>query len=523
MSLQTFSNIVSERITKYTIFLSLIIGITIGIRFYYFPSDVPLNADALYYFWYSSDIYHIGKLPDDWSPYNNGWPIFVSIFFTIIDSKDIFALMQIQRLISVIISILIIIPVYFLCKKFVAKKFALIGASFIAFDPRLMVNSFLGVTDPLYLLLITTSLALFLFSNKKTIYFSFMLISFATIVRVEGFLFFLVLSLIFLIRYRKENYKIFFKYLIIFGIFMLIVFPINIYLTEQENNKGIFARSFDSGGNIISSLTNENPDYPSEIIFDGSKIFIQYLIWVLIPNFIIFMPLGLFLIFRNRNFEKNTIILLLFVTAIPAFYSYMNNILDTRYLYVLFPMFSVLAVLSIQKIVGKQKNSNIITVIIISAIIISSLVFYNYLKIDYDHEKESFEIMSNISSMINGTNFVYQESSYLKTSQTIEQWPGKFTEMGLGKYKITTISTNNFNSLEDYIVESKDDGLTHIIVDEKKDRQDFLVDVFENEGSYTYLEKIYDSKMDGFVYHMKVFKIDYELFNSLKNNNLKIN
>ena len=270
MSLQTFSNIVSKRITKYTIFLSLIIGITIGLRFYYFPSDVPLNADALYYFWYSSDIYHIGKLPDDWSPSNNGWPIFVSIFFTIIDSKDIFALMQIQRFISVIISILIIIPTYFLCKKFVAKKFALIGASFIAFDPRLIVNSFLGVTDPLYLLLITSSLTLFLFSNKKTIYFSFMLISFATVVRVEGFLFFLVLSLIFLIRYRKENYKIFFKYFIIFGIFMLVVFPINLYHVEQESNSGIFERSIGTGGNIITSLTSENSN---NIIIDGLNIY----------------------------------------------------------------------------------------------------------------------------------------------------------------------------------------------------------------------------------------------------------
>ena len=225
----------------------------------------------------------------------------------------------------------------------------------------------------------------------------------------------------------------------------------------------------------------------------------------------------LFLIFRNRNFEKNTIILLLGITAIPAFYAYVSNILDTRYLYVLFPMFCVLAVLSIQKIVEKQKNSNIITVIIISAIIISSLIFYDYLKIDYDHEKESFEIMNNISSMINGTNVVYQESSYLKTSQTIQQWPGKFTEMGLGKYKITTISTNNFNSLGDYITESKDKGLTHIIVDNNEERQTFLKDIFHNEKDYTHLKKIYDSKQDGFNYHVKVFEIDYKLFDSIVN------
>ena len=123
--------------------------------------------------------------------------------------------MQIQRLLSVVISVLITIPVYFLCKKFVARKFAIIGASLVVFDPRLMINSFLGVTDPLYLLLIATSLTLFLYSNKKLVYVSFVLVSLAALVRAEGLAFFVVLSVMFFIRYRKENYKVFVKYLLV--------------------------------------------------------------------------------------------------------------------------------------------------------------------------------------------------------------------------------------------------------------------------------------------------------------------
>ncbi|RZD38977.1 MAG: hypothetical protein CXT78_14480 [Thaumarchaeota archaeon] len=144
------------KFSKYTWILLGIILLASIIRFYYFPFKIPLSSDALYYFWYSSDIFQIEKLPNDWSPLNNGWPIFVSLFFNVFDSKDAFTLMQIQKLLSVVSSILIIIPVYFLCKKFVARKFAIIGASLVAFDPRLMINSFLGVTDPLYLLLITS-------------------------------------------------------------------------------------------------------------------------------------------------------------------------------------------------------------------------------------------------------------------------------------------------------------------------------------------------------------------------------
>lgn len=507
---------ISKIFSKYTVFLVMIIGIALSIRLYFFPIDVPLNNDALYYFWYSADIYHIGGLPKEWSPDNNGWSIFTSIFFIMSDSKDIFALMQIQRLLSVLASILVIIPTYFLCKKFVPRKLALIGASFVAFDPRLMINSFLGVTEPIYLLLITTSLTLFLFSNKKIVYFSFALVALATIIRSEGLSFFVVLSIMFLIRYRKEKYKVFLKYFLALGIFILIILPVIFYHIEVNGTDGIFMRNFISGNNLVSSVVSNDS---RNSIISGLELFIKYLVWVMIPNFIIFIPLGLFLIFQKRNFEKNTIILSLGIMSIPALYTYTSTIADTRYLYVLFPMFSILAVLSIEKIAHKLNKPNILVFVIISAIIVTSVLFYDQQKIDYKHERESFEVMKKISSMVKGTNVLYQESYYFNTIQTIEQWPNTHTEMGLGtKYDIITIPIKNFNYLENYILESKDNGLTHIITDNKKERLGFLRDVFFEEGNYPYLKKIYDSKSDGFTYHVKVFKIDYELFDSLKVN-----
>lgn len=504
----------STGFSKYTGFLLIIIGTALLIRFYYFPSEVPLNNDALYYFWYSSDIYQTGTLPKDWSPTNNGWSIFVSFFFTIFDSKDIYTLMWIQRLLSVLISVLVSIPVYFLCKKFVARKFAIIGTALIAFDPRLMINSFLAVTDALYLLLITTSLVLFLFSNKKLVYFSFVFVSLATIIRGEGIFFLISLSVLFCIKYRKEKYKLIFNYTIILTIILLIIIPITVYRIDVNGNDPLFTRSISSTNDVITEIiTSENVSYR---IFDGLKIFIYFLIWITIPNFIIFLPLGIFLIFQGRDFKKNTVIITILVTVIPAFYAYTfpaMPALDTRYLYVLLPMFSVLAVLAIEKIVGKLQKSNIIIIIIISAIIISSMLFYDYKKIDYEHEKEAFEIMKKISSKVNGINYLYQESEYLITSQTIEQWPNTYSKM---KFSIITISTNNYNSIQDFIIESKDKGLTHIIIDDKNERQVFLKNIFFEEDNYPYLQKIYDSEIDGFTYHVKVFEIDYELFDSLK-------
>ena len=157
----------------------------------------------------------------------------------------------------------------------------------------------------------------------------------------------------------------------------------------------------------------------------------------------------------------------------------------------------------------------VIIVVIILAIIISSVLFYDYKKIDYEHERESFEIMNKISMMINGTNVLYPESSYFSTSQTIEQWPSRYVGGSFAEYDVIVIPTDNFNSVEDYIMKFKDKGLTHIIVDDKKERQIFLKEIFVNEENFAYLNKIYDSNEDGFNYHVKVFEINYKSLSSV--------
>ena len=89
-------------------------------------------------------------------------------------------------------------------------------------------------------------------------------------------------------------------------------------------------------------------------------------------------------------------------------------------------------------------------------------------------------------------------------------------------HKINVISLENefgidysdkFDSVESFILEH-DKQLTHLIVDTMDHRQNFLKDVFDNEKNYPYLIKEWDSKNDGFTYHVKIFKINYELFNS---------
>jgi 4-amino-4-deoxy-L-arabinose transferase-like glycosyltransferase len=426
-------------------------------------------------------------------------------------SEDVFELMQIQRILSGLISISIIIPVYFLCKKFVARKFAVIGASLVAFDPRLMLNSFLGITDPLYLLLITTSLTLFLYSNQKLVYFSFILVALSTLIRSEGVVFFVGMLIVFFIRYRNEKLKIILKYIVIIGIFSLIILPLSIYKLDVTGNDGIFLRASESVKQVLD--TEKKVGNERNSLISGLELLIKYLIWIMIPNFIIFIPLGIFLIFKKKTIKNMSIIILSGIMLIPALYAYFIPALDTRYLYTLFPIFSVLAVLSIDRIVEKIKKPNIIIVVIISAIIISSVLFYDYKKIDYEHERESFEIMKEVSLKVKGVNNLPTESRYLSTIQTINQWPTPYLEI---EFNIEIISYQNEDNLQDWISKSKDKGLTHILIDDNKQRPDFLKEIFFEETKYTYLKKIYDSRNQGFDYQLKVFEINYELFESLK-------
>ena len=79
---------------RYPILFLILIG-TIGliVRLYLLPFDLVLTNDATTYFWYASDVSILGKFPTEISPNidtqfpNNGWPVFVSIFFSFIFIK----------------------------------------------------------------------------------------------------------------------------------------------------------------------------------------------------------------------------------------------------------------------------------------------------------------------------------------------------------------------------------------------------------------------------------------------------
>ncbi len=522
------------KLVKNPIFSLFVIGlIGLTIRLYYFPFDIPITHDSVDYFSYAMVVAQQGQLPLGWGLTNNGWPVFLSLFFSIFDSHNFLELTYLQRLLTITISILTIIPVYLLCNRFVDKKFAIIGAALFVFDPRIIINSLLGISEPSYILLGTFSLFLFLSKRYKIILVSFFTLGLFSIIRYEGFLILIPFLIIFFLRFRKDK-KIIQKTFLVVGVFFITIFPMTFAMYEATGDDGIISPVFGGGFSYVSThIIDGVPDIDDPIYGDTSEqnrflLFInlglinltKFLGWVLIPTFILFVPIGFFLLFQNRDYKMVAIILFGATMLIPAFYLYGRGIEETRYLYMIFPIFCLMSSLTIKKISNKFKRKNLIIILIIFSILISSLIFLDYKKIDYEYERESYLIANDIEKMADGINH-WNQWKYIPVSEIKNNWPTiplpKETNYNQ-EVEVERIDAKGYSTLISYIEDSKDKGLTHLVIDGKQ-QPEFLNEIFYNEKKFPYLIKEYDSRDKGYQYHVKVYKIDYEFLskNLIKN------
>ena len=504
-----------------------VIGITgFILRIQYSPFEIPITLDGLLFFWYANDIALLGTLPSDYSPANNGWPIFLSFFFKMFNSNNFMDLMALQRIVSISLSTLTIIPIYFLGRKYFSEKLAVIGSALFVFEPRIIQNSILGVTEPLFILLVTSSIVCFLHQQKKIITLAFVLISLASIVRSEGIVLLIPFTILYGIRYRKSK-KIFYEIPILILVFILIILPISIYRVEVNGNDSLVSRIpniFDQTNELEQNAISENIQNSQKI--DNIKNVFLLIGWASIPFFIFLIPYGVYQIVRYEKTGKKSLITILFFISIPAVYA-ISFLPDTRYLLILYPILSVISLFSVRKYFSKFSHKNIGLVILIGLILSGSIVFLEIKKIDVNHEDESLKIAKIVSEKTEIINQYTMESGYLPIigMQELKEFPilrMNFEELGNDmkhcfnihacKYIIPVKSDNIIEFLQD----SEEKGITHLVVDDKEQRRaSFVNEIFDKEEQFPYLTKIYDSKDDQLSYHVKIFKIDFEKFNAL--------
>ena len=76
-------------LSKSLCILLIIFTVSIVIRLYYLPFDLPLLLDAQQYFWYANDMSILKQIPIEYSAHNNLWPSILSIFFSINSSNKL--------------------------------------------------------------------------------------------------------------------------------------------------------------------------------------------------------------------------------------------------------------------------------------------------------------------------------------------------------------------------------------------------------------------------------------------------
>ena len=500
---------------KIVIIIFTIIIASIGIRLYYFSFDIPLTSDALGYFYYASDIAISGNIPINYTPANSGWSIIVSGFFQILDFETVNEYMQTQKILSIIISTITIIPIYYLCRKFVDQKLSILGCIFFAFEPHLIQNSLLGITDPFYILLITIGLSLILSENKKLILLSFVLISISTFIRSEGFFVFLGFLSIILIR-EKQNKKKIFTMIFCILIFSMIVIPIAYYKYSVFENDFLFIRI----NNSVSVITTIDGSNEESRILTSIENFPKYFGWSLIPTFIIFIPIGTISLIKKWNEKSLVIFSLSFFMILPMIYAYSIPLKDTRFVIYLFPILIIISLIGIKPILEKYSVRKLIQILIIIFIVLSSLIFLDWKMDKMEFEKDVFSVSKIIVSSSSGVNSFYPESRFLEAAELPIIWDDykkyfdsdrefKKSVRSSVEKKVKIFNTENHDSLEDLINNSGRE-LTHLIVDDNQNRPKFIKEVYDNGEELDFLKKEFDSQEENLNYNVKIFKINYE-------------
>jgi len=506
MIAKTVKNYSEQKVIGFLLILTLI---SILVRLYFLPFEIPFKTDAIDYFSFAFEISKTNQFPVGIQKTNDGWPLFLSPIFSIIGHSDMMTLINAQRITSVIISSLTLIPIFYLCRKFVSSKYALIGATLFGFSYKLMENSLLGLTESLFVFLITMVLLFSMSKNIKFYMLSFIFLALSSIVRYESLLILVPLCIIFILKFHKNKFS-YFKLTLFIFIFILILLPISVLRLESNGIDGFTSHVFGGITNPAkyeSVSKNELPESKNNFIENSFINTLKFLGIVLIPFFMFFIPFGIYNLAKTKNVNLLYLLIFSVFLILPAMYAYGREIQETRYLYTLFPLFCVFSAYGFD--VTKKLQKSKFLVLIISVIVFLSIILFYYEQPDYVYQSEILQVAKSLIENENGMN-TYPGNSYIKIATLEKYWPNSLPidQNGRISFFIKKIPSENYNSLEDYIQNSKNSGLTHIVVTENN-RSIFLDELLINYEKYPYLEKIFDSKDHDFKNKIIILKINY--------------
>jgi len=496
------------------LFLLIIGGVALIIRLAFLHTEIPLNSDNFLYFKNAVDM-TVGETEIFYRESNSGWPSFLSMIFSTFQSTNFMDYMALQRYVSVLLSVLTIIPVYLLGKQFFAKHYALLGAAIFVLEPRIIQNSLFGITEPLYILTIVFALVFLLKNTNKFACLAFALIGLATLIRFEGIILLPAFFIVYFL-YQKDRKKKIPLYFCLILIFVIILLPTSV-LRMQENYDDAFT------GKIIAHIQHEAYSERGEyvgitsLVVSGIENLFKFLALSMVSYLIFFVPLGIILLIKNNQKQDKALLIIGLFLLIPAVYSYALAS-DSRFLFPLYPLFGIAALYTIKKIFERFHREKILSVIIISSFIVISVYYLNLNDINVEHELEAYDMAKLIADRVEGIYLYGPEVGYLslvKLTQ-INEFPVNSDEyLPAGPIQIRA----TYDTMNEYIEEAKVNGVTHLILDGSDDAPKLFNNIFYEKEEYPFLIKEFSSDDYNYNYLVKIYRIDFKEFDRIKISN----
>ena len=482
--------------------LILIISLGLIIRFNYIDYEIPLTLDAFRYFLLGTDISIIGNLPADHNLPNTGWSLFLSLVFQISNSENYLDYMGFQRTCTIIFSVITALPIYFLAKKFFKNEIALVGTCFYIFSPYIVENSLLGITDSLFVFLITSYLALFFSKKKFNVLSSFIILGLAGLIRYESVLLIVPTSIIFLHRYFNDDFRKF----IILGVilFLVIIISMMVWKIEMGVSDGILSHLF-SGASVVINENSINSNTADRFDIIRSIIYLpKFFGMSLLPLCFIFIPYSIIYLIKKRNVNFRYLLVIGAFLVIPAMYAYGRGFEEIRYALFVLPVLIIAALFLVEKLDERIKQENLIVISLIILIVISSVIYLDFRKIDSEYEKEAIDVARFVNNLPGKINDYGPESYYVEIMDLEKNlFPILSTDINFQK-KIVNVAGGTIDEiLENY----QDNQITYIgITEEKSYSNPSLEEIYSERNSN--FKKVYDSNKINTEFKIKIFQID---------------
>jgi len=522
---------------KLFLFFSIIISGSILLKLYSLDFEIPLYKDnldlTLRAFLHLEGNFEV-------SPNRNfGWSLFQSPFLLLVNSENFLDYSKIVRIVGLGVSVFSIPIMYFLSRKFFDQKLSLIATSFFAFYPQINQISGLGQTEPLFILSLMLSFFFILRQkNDNLVFLSFMFAGIAYSIRPMGMIMMFILVIIYLINFKKDPKPL--KLFLCIVIFLLIILPISSVRYDQYGDPlyyGDVSKGFVTHTSMLNAKNIEpvsaNEFIQNEGFYSFFELFIlsgiinsiKGIISISLPYLVFLVPMGILLSFKTESkiqkFILSNWILIIFyglsLTIVSAI------VLSTRFFLPLIPFLIIISILPLQKlnIITNSKNIQNTSLLIITMLILSVSVYYTISEFpssDKQLEDEKLEFSRYLHNNLDGNFFNSGWAThYFNYVEIVEN--GDFRSY----YSNPPNNSENIEwlrlygeSVEDIIKGGPNLELDYLIIEKQQFSLSFLDKIYENDDSYPYLIKVYDSNDVGLEkIKVKIFKINYDKFNAL--------